>query len=198
MEREIRYHYLDPIDVIWCGVANQLGMTIQRTPEAFASWDGLGTLQIGTPETLDPDDSLAQMVLHEVCHWMVEGPDSIRKEDWGLVFGEPEHEVHEHACLRLQCHFADQFQLREFFGSTTNYRVFFDSLGRDPLGPKDGSPNENEDQSIVLAREGLRNARQSDVESILLSGVEATRKIADSIAPFAGPDLLWTADRPAD
>ena len=45
--------------------------------------DGCGRLH--PKETLDEDDSLAQIVLHELCHALVEGPESLTKEDWGLA-----------------------------------------------------------------------------------------------------------------
>ncbi|MEP7112338.1 MAG: YkgJ family cysteine cluster protein, partial [Ilumatobacteraceae bacterium] len=43
-----------------------------------------GTLLIGTDETLDADDSLAQMIFHEICHAIVAGPENFGSTDWGL------------------------------------------------------------------------------------------------------------------
>ena len=102
-----------------------------------ASWNGAGVLTIGTPETLDPDDSLAQMILHETCHALCEGPESLQKMDWGLDNSSPAKRVHEHACLRLQAALADQYGLRAFFAATTMFRAYYDRLPSEPLAPSD-------------------------------------------------------------
>ena len=56
--RTIHKTYTDPLELIWIHAAAQLGMRLERSPEVNASWDGNGVLTIGTPETLDADDSL--------------------------------------------------------------------------------------------------------------------------------------------
>jgi hypothetical protein len=66
--RKIDRKYSDPVDLIWLHAAAEMGMRIERSAEVNASWNGAGVLTIGTPETLDPDDCLAQMILHESCH----------------------------------------------------------------------------------------------------------------------------------
>ena len=40
--------YVDPLDVIWTALAEELGLQIQRDDAAYASFDGAGTLTIGT------------------------------------------------------------------------------------------------------------------------------------------------------
>jgi hypothetical protein len=76
--------YRDPLDEVWIGAARRIGFTITRTPDAYASTDGRGTIMVGVPEVLDADDCLAQMILHELCHALVEGENGMRREDWGL------------------------------------------------------------------------------------------------------------------
>ncbi|MEO8498520.1 MAG: YkgJ family cysteine cluster protein, partial [Planctomycetota bacterium] len=94
--RTIRVTYQDPLDLIWIQAARSLGVIVERNPDVFASWDGAGVLRIGTAETLDADDSLAQMILHELCHLLVEGPEAIQLPDWGLE-NDPSKVAHEHA-----------------------------------------------------------------------------------------------------
>ena len=43
-ERPITNHYEDPVDLIWTRAANDLGLTIHRSADAFAAYDGKGTL----------------------------------------------------------------------------------------------------------------------------------------------------------
>ena len=137
--RHISRVYADPLDLIWTHAARQMGMTIVRSSEVNASWNGDGILTIGTSETLDPDDSLAQMVLHESCHALVEGPDSLTKPDWGLHSFDPSKRIHEHACLRLQAALADRYGMRDFFAATTMFRSYYDTIPSNPL-TDDGDP----------------------------------------------------------
>ncbi|MEL7338365.1 MAG: hypothetical protein AAFN70_19410, partial [Planctomycetota bacterium] len=88
-ERAVIHRYGDPLDVIWTQAAGQIGMHLSRDSEVFAAWsgagaDGTGILRIGTVDTLDPDDSLAQMIFHEMCHGLIEGPAAFSLADWGL------------------------------------------------------------------------------------------------------------------
>ena len=75
MMRTILSEYQDPVDLIWLQTCRRWGWQIDRSNQVFAAWNGKGTLTIGTSETLDADDSLAQLILHEFCHAMVEGPE---------------------------------------------------------------------------------------------------------------------------
>ena len=131
--RQINSNYSDPLNIVWTELSKQLGFDIVRDPEVFAAFDGVRVLRIGTPETLDPDDSLGQMVLHELCHALVEGPEAMRTPDWGLDFDNPSHRAHEFATLRLQASFADHVAMRDFFASTTDFRWYFDLIPNDSL-----------------------------------------------------------------
>ena len=131
--RQINSNYSDPLNIVWTELSKQLGFDIVRDPKVFAAFDGVRVLRIGTPETLDPDDSLGQMVLHELCHALVEGPEAMRTPDWGLDFDNPSHRAHEFATLRLQASFADHVAMRDFFASTTDFRWYFDLIPNDSL-----------------------------------------------------------------
>lgn len=177
--------YRDPLDLIWIQTARLLGVQVERDASVFASWDGAGVLRIGTPETLDPDDSLAQMILHELCHLLVEGPDAMSRADWGLVSDNPQHRVREHACLRLQAALADTVGLREFFAATTVFRVYYDRLPNNPL-ENDGDP------AVTLALAAWQRARSEPWAGPLDRALRMTAEIAHMLRVIVPPDSLWS------
>ena len=184
--RTISKKYSDPLDLVWIHAAQQIGMKVIRDPEVFASWDGKGSLRIGAAETLDPDDSLAQMIFHEVCHALVEGPESFDQEDWGLDPDVEAGAVHEHACLRLQTALSDRYELRAFFAATTDFRKYFDQIGSTPL-------DESGDPAIALAKEAFQRATQGPWSGALDTALQQTRSIADIVMNVAPADSLWSA-----
>ncbi len=160
-----------------------MGIRIERSAEVNASWDGKETLTIGTPETLDPDDCLAQMVLHEVCHAMVEGPESLHKLDWGLE-NNPAKKVHEHAALRMQAALADTVGMRAFFASTTVFRAYYDDLPTEPLAA-------GEDPAIELANAAWQRFLVSPWNYPLLDALRRTAEIAKVINGITPDSSLW-------
>ena len=188
--RSISRAYADPVDLIWIHAAMQLGMQVQRSHEVNASWDGRQTLTIGTAETLDADDCLAQMILHEICHALCEGPESLTKPDWGLESFDSSKRIHEHACLRLQAALADRFGLRQFFASTTMFRRYYDHLPPDPLAT-DGDP------AVAMARLALRRATDSRWLETIEAAMAATLEIRRIVENLSPPDSLWRADTSA-
>jgi len=182
--RKILQTYHDPVELIWLHAAARMGMQIVRSAEVNASWDGQSVLTIGTPETLDPDDSLAQMILHEACHALCEGPESLRKPDWGLESFNPAKKVREHACLRLQAAFADRYGMRSFFAATTVFRRYYDRLPADPLAD-DGDP------AVEIAREALTLANAGPWSEPLDDALRRTAMIAEIMDDIASTDSLW-------
>ena len=67
---------------VWTACAEAVGFRSVRTPDAYASTDGKGRLFIAVDGMFDPDDSLAQMIFHELWHALVEGEDGEKNEDW--------------------------------------------------------------------------------------------------------------------
>lgn len=183
--RTIQYEYRDPLEVIWLRAAADMGMRIERSDDVFASWDGNGVLHIGGAETLDPDDSLAQMIFHEACHALVEGPEALKKPDWGLEIDNPAHRVREHACLRLQAALAGPHGLRQFFAATTNFRKYYDQLPADPL-LNDGDP------ATPMARAGWERLQAGEWAVPLASALERSAAIAAIAMLAAGDDSLWS------
>ncbi len=177
--------YQDPVDLIWTETAKSLGIVVVRSSEVFASWDGVSILSIGAADTLDPNDSLAQMILHELCHLLVEGPEAMHKPDWGIQNGNIAYRVHEHACLRLQAALADTVGLRSFFAATTVFRKYYDRLPTDPLG--DGA-----DPAIPLARRAWARSREAPFGRALDRSLAMTAAIAELLRPLAPETSLWS------
>src|SRR5690606_35529206 len=144
-------------ELVWLATARRLGLTIRRDPSIFSHTDGSGTLGLGPRDALDPDDTLAQMLLHELCHWITNGVETFGQEDWGFPLGD-EPDPREHACLRLQAWLADTVGLRDMLGPTGLYRQYFDRIPADPLAPLDDSAWEQEVVRLAAAAIGRARA----------------------------------------
>ena len=172
------HRYEDPLDRVWVTCAERIGFRVVRTDSAYASTDGKGTLLIGHQTILDPDDCLAQMILHELCHSLVEGSEGEIQPDWGLDNASGRDTWREHATLRLQAFLADGVGLRDFFAPTTDFRLkFWPSLGDDPLF----APVElggRREPSCVAARIGAWRASQPRWAPHLKAALSASAAIA--------------------
>ncbi len=182
--RPIDSVYLDPLDVLWLGVTRQLGITVNRSHEVFAHWDGKDTLFITEPEHMDPDDCLGQMLFHEICHALVGGKAMYQKVDWGLENVDLRDLVYEQATNRLQAALTDCHGLRRFFGTTTEVRDYYDALPLDPL-------LQGDDPAISLARAAYDRAREGPWANAIESGLRRTRALADAITDLSPPNSLW-------
>ena len=190
MAREITHEYLDPLDAIWIAAAEGVGLRVERSADAFASSDGRGRLAIGTRETLDPDDCLAQMILHELCHSLVEGPSSLGREDWGLDNETDRDLAREHACLRVQAALTAPHGLRRVLAPTTEHRAFYDALPTDPLSPR-------HDPTAIAARLALARSTEPPWSPHLARALEATATVVHAARGSAPPrSLLALADPP--
>src|SRR5258708_5417847 len=163
----------DAIERVWIDAAARLGFQVARTPEAYATSDGRGTIGIGVGEALDIDDAVAQLVFHELCHAITEGVAALSRPDWGLDNTGPRDVVREHACLRLQAHLADGHGLRALMAPTTEYRAYHDALPGAPLADGD-------DPAIAIAREAAARAAAPPWREALDEALAAT---AGSLAP---------------
>ena len=133
---------LRALDERWLALLDALGWRLRRDPASWVSWDGAGTLNVAPDEALDDDDCLAQIVVHELCHLRVEGPDSVRAVDWGLCNLADDHLDREYAALRVQAALLERFGLREVLVPTTDHRWFYEALPGDPLGEVDTRADE--------------------------------------------------------
>jgi hypothetical protein len=186
VSRDITHRYIDPLSQVWIGAARRIGLSVVRTPDAYAATDGSGTLAIASPGALDADDCLAQMIFHELCHSLVEGEESFRRPDWGMDNTGPDHDWREHACLRTQWVLAGRHGLRAVFAPTTDFRVsFWNQLSGDVLADRT-------DPSVQAAIVALRNSMLPPWAPALGEALAASATIAAAAAPFASPDALWT------
>ena len=113
--RPVTARYVDPLAEVWLAAARALGLTVERRADAYAATDGHGALIIGTDATLDADDSVAQMIFHELCHALVQGDGAFARPDWGLDNQTTQHAWREHATLRLQRTLAARHGLTRMF-----------------------------------------------------------------------------------
>jgi Fe-S-cluster containining protein len=172
------HRYLDPLAQVWLGTAARLRLRIVRSADAYAATDGGGTLVIGDDGSLDADDSLAQMIFHELCHWLVQGEDAYHRADWGLDNVGDGDVWREHATLRTQAVLAGRHGLRRFFAPTTDFRAsFWDGLPGDVLADR-GDP------SVVAAIAALRRAATPPWAPHLERALAATAAIASTAADF--------------
>jgi hypothetical protein len=171
------HRYVDPLDRIWLSTAESVGLRVERTADSYASTPGNGVLLLAERAHLDQDDCLAQMILHEICHWLVEGKDAASQRDWGLDNETSRDVPREHACLRLQASLAGAHGLRRVLAPTTDYRGFYDALPDDPFSPRF-------DPTTVLAISGRRRAEQAPWAPHLTRALGATRAVLEAAAAF--------------
>lgn len=177
----------DPVAVVWEATAARLGMRVVRRPDVFASHDGRGTLALGTLESLDPDDNPAQMILHEICHWIVAGPDAIGEVDWGFAPME-DLDWLEFPTIRLQRALAERWGLAGLLAPTTQARAYWDRLV-DPLEPLDGGPLEA--RIVARAREALSRAAGTPWGPPLTDALSATAELRRVVLSVGGDKTIW-------
>lgn len=198
--RPIHHRYEDPLSRVWLACAARVGYRIVRTADAYAATDGRQTLLIADDSALDADDSLAQMILHELCHALVEGEGGERQPDWGLDNVTGRDTWREHACLRLQAYLAGSVGLRGFFAPTTDFRTrFWNALPADPLTAAIEQGGRLE-RSCVAARLGAWRASQPRWREALRQAFAASARIADAVQSSEVADVglpsLWNTVSP--
>ena len=198
-ERPIRARYTDPVDVIWLATARRLGLKVRRNAAIFSSMDGAGLLELGPLATLDPDDTTAQMIFHELCHWIVNGRDAIHHRDWGFPL-DADLDWREHACLRLQAHLADRHGLRGLLAPTSQFRAYFDAIPVDPFEPLPadalgvhGSDPEREARVCVRALAAVTDAGGLPWAEPLDGALAATAALKAVLTPFL-PDYATDSE----
>ncbi|HVU04652.1 MAG TPA: YkgJ family cysteine cluster protein [Polyangiaceae bacterium] len=181
MPRTPTHRYEDPLDAIWLRTAERVGLRVSRTDDAYASTTGNGELLLAKRAHLDTDDCLAQMIFHELCHSLVQGEESFAVRDWGLDNETNVDSPREQACLRVQAVLAGRHGLRQVLAPTTDYREFWDALPEDVLSLR-GEP------TTVLAIQALQRSEKPPWAPHLEEALEATRRVAEAAAPFAGKE----------
>ena len=184
--REINHQYSDPLDLIWITTAKRLGLKVERSDTVFAAWDGKNQMTLSTKTHFDADDSLAQLILHELCHALIEGPQGQSQVDWGLDNTSERDLVREHACHRFQAAISQEFGLRSFFGVTTEWRPYYDSLPTNPL-------QASEDPAAGIALAAHEAFLVHPWRTPIQEALSATAAIAAITQLFSEDDSLWSA-----
>ena len=177
--RPIVSRYLDPVDVVWFATAKRFGLTIRRNPAIFSATDGSGLLELGPRESLDPDDSAAQMILHEFCHWITNGEATFHERDWGFAL-DAELDWREHASLRLQAALNDAHGLRNVLAPTSSFRGYYDAIPANPFGAVEGWPFE--EKVVPLAQVAFARAALPPFAAPLRAALVATSQIRAAIS----------------
>jgi Fe-S-cluster containining protein len=175
MARQVTHRYVDPLSEIWLATAARLGLRVRRVADAYASTDGAGEMAIATDEALDADDSLAQMIFHEICHSLVEGREAFGKPDWGIDNTGDAHEWREHACLRAQWVLAGRYGLRAVLAPTTDFRAIWDGFDGGLLADR-------ADLSVQAAIVAIGRAGEEPWAPALDEALEATARMAGEVA----------------
>jgi Putative zinc- or iron-chelating domain len=186
--RRIQFQYRDPVECVWVAALARLGIRLVRSSDVYASWDGESVLTLARREDFDPDDSLAQMIFHELCHLLVASERDRKKIDFGLDNTDDRDLIYEHACHRLQAALSAPFGLREFMAVTTEWRPYWDALPADPLAEAD-------DPAVAIARLAHARAQQEPYQSVLSQALSATALIADAVRDLSSTDSLWKETR---
>lgn len=192
MSRPVTRQYQDPLDSLWLECARRVGLEVERAPDAYASTDGRGKLVLSDAAGLDADDSLAQMILHELCHSLIQGAHSFQWIDWGLDNEGNRDDVLEQACLRLQAALLEPLGLRQVLAPTTDFRAFYDALPADPFEERE--PSERE--SIVRARAAFARRVERPWGPHLGDALRATSTVVAAAREFATDNTLLGAARP--
>lgn len=167
---------LRALDERWVDLLTLFGGTIRRSPDAYVSWlADTRTLIVSPDEELDPDDTIAQIVLHEFCHYLVEGLDSDQSDDWGLDNMSEIHLANEYAALRLQAAILESPLLRTYLNPTTDHRWFYAGLDTDPL--RDPVHPATDVRSSELAIRGWENFQRWKLKGRLLNELSLCREL---------------------
>jgi hypothetical protein len=162
----------ETITSLWISVAAEAGWQVIRTTDAYASSDGAGRILIGVDEVLDQDDAPAQLIFHELCHALTQGPASWSQPDWGLSNMDTRDVVAEHACLCVHVLLTTPFGLRAALAPTTEYRAYHDALDAAALAV-------SEEEAAVRARGALAFSGNAGLRDGLVRGLAATRAALD-------------------
>ncbi len=187
--RVVHSEYLDPLDVVWIRALERMGIQLVTAHGVYAHYDGAGTLWVGTERNLDADDCVAQIVYHEICHWLVEGEESRHVVNWGLVNDSLRDLPRENASLRVQAALAAPHGLRRVLANTTDHRAFYDALPEDPFALSD-------DGSAELARDAVARAARPPWAPALRDALAATERIVATVAAHACPPSLYCLYEP--
>lgn len=172
---------LRALDERWITLLQEeFNASLQRSSDAYVSWlADTRTLIVSPDHELDPDDTIAQIVLHELCHHLVEGLASDQSDDWGLDNMSDEHLANEYAALRLQAAITDAHGLRPWLNPTTDHRWFHASLQADPL--QDAVHPPSDQASVRLAQRGWESWGRWRLKTRVQAELDAAASLLSSL-----------------
>ena len=138
-------------------------------------------MTIGAPSTLDPDDCLAQMILHELCHSLIEGAESLGVPDFGLDNESERDVLREHACLRLQAWLTQRYGLRGYLRRRRTFGATMMSCRRTRWRMTATRPR-------PLAKLGAARSEEGPWAPHLREGLEATAKVFEIASHLGAAD----------
>ncbi len=112
-------------DPLWVELLAQAGFRLARRSTSYVWYDGRGEVAIAPDEELDADDTLAQIILHEMIHLLVQGEEARTEPDWGLD-NLTDSDAHlEEAALVMQRRLLTSWGLEAVLVPTTDFRAYY-------------------------------------------------------------------------
>lgn len=112
-------------DALWISLLQQAGFRLVRRSTSYVWYDGAGEVAVAPDDELDADDTLAQILLHELVHFLVQGEASRTQPDWGLDNLSDRDAYLEEAALLLQQRILRAFALEDVLVPTTDFRSYY-------------------------------------------------------------------------
>ncbi len=112
-------------DPLWVALLEQAGFRLARRSASYVWYDGRGEVAIAPDEELDADDTLAQIILHEMIHLLVQGEEARTEPDWGLDNLTDRDAYLEEAALLMQLRLLRQWGLEAVLVPTTDFRSYY-------------------------------------------------------------------------
>jgi hypothetical protein len=178
---------LRTLDADWVEVISKFGFQIVRNADGWVTYDGRGTIAVVPNSELDTDDTLAQILLHELLHHFVEGPNSYNLPDWGLDNTSEQHVVKEHANLHLQAAVLDLFGLRDILVPTTTFRTYYEQLGNPLYFENHGGCFEEYNQLSQSVTSAFKRLRGHNAFPALAQALERCKSTCASWQLYSPP-----------
>jgi hypothetical protein len=112
-------------DSLWVALLEQAGFRLARRSASYVWYDGRGEVAIAPDEELDDDDTLAQIILHEMVHLLVQGEEARTEPDWGLDNLTDRDAYLEEAALVMQLRLLRLWGLEAVLVPTTDFRGYY-------------------------------------------------------------------------
>lgn len=112
-------------DPLWIALLEQAGFRLARRSTSYVWYDGRGEVAIAPDEELDADDTLAQIILHELVHLLVQGEEARSEPDWGLDNLTDSDAYLEEAALVVQLRLLTLWGLEAVLVPTTDFRPYY-------------------------------------------------------------------------